>query len=166
MKIMLMALSTLLSVSFTQMSHPLAMGLILLIQTVFISLISGMLSQSFWFSYVLFLIFLGGMLILFIYVTSLASNEMFFLSMKISLSSMFVLLISTIMLSLLIMPLLQNQETILFMSTNNYLINSLTKLYNQPTGLITILLASYLFLTLIAVVKITNIFSGPLRQMN
>nr|YP_010946567.1 NADH dehydrogenase subunit 6 [Jacobsonina aliena]WGO57285.1 NADH dehydrogenase subunit 6 [Jacobsonina aliena] len=166
MKIMFMSLSTLLSIIFTQMNHPLAMGLILLIQTVMISLITGMLSQTFWFSYVLFLIFLGGMLILFIYVTSLASNEMFFLSTKIIISMIPTLIIILITLFLIKSPMMQNQEMLFFMSTNNSIINSLVKLYNQPTGIITILLATYLFLTLIAVVKITNIFKGPLRQMN
>nr|YP_010946541.1 NADH dehydrogenase subunit 6 [Episymploce torchaceus]WGO57259.1 NADH dehydrogenase subunit 6 [Episymploce torchaceus] len=166
MKIILMTMSTLLSISFTQMNHPLAMGLILLIQTVLISLISGMLSQTFWFSYILFLIFLGGMLILFIYVTSLASNEMFFLSTKIIVSSIIMFMIFIIIFSMSKLALNQNQEMMYFLTTNNSLINSLTKLYNQPTGIITILLASYLFLTLIAVVKITNIFKGPLRQMN
>jgi hypothetical protein len=59
-----------------------------------------------------------------------------------------------------------NKETIKheFMMTNetNLL---LEKLYNQPTGRITILLASYLLLTLIVIVKITNISKGPLRQI-
>jgi len=39
----------------------------------------------------------------------------------------------------------------------------LNKLYTFPINLITILLIIYLFLTLIAVVKITNVFEGPLR---
>nr|YP_010946411.1 NADH dehydrogenase subunit 6 [Haplosymploce aurantiaca]WGO57129.1 NADH dehydrogenase subunit 6 [Haplosymploce aurantiaca] len=166
MKILLMSISTILSISFTQMNHPLAMGLILLIQTMLISLISGLISQSFWFSYVLFLIFLGGMLILFIYVTSLASNEMFFLSTKILMSSLTLMLLIFLILLNMKQSIWQNQEMINFMYMNNTLLNSLTKLYNQPTGSITILLASYLFLTLIAVVKITNIFKGPLRQTN
>nr|AVN67957.1 NADH dehydrogenase subunit 6 [Parcoblatta bolliana] len=163
---MIMSLSTLLSILFTQMNHPLALGLILLIQTVMISIISGLLSQSFWFSYILFLIFLGGMLILFIYVTSLASNEMFFMSMKIIISSIFIIMFSFIILYLYKNMIIQNQEMLNFLMLNNSLYTSITKLYNQPTGIITILLASYLFLTLIAVVKITNIFKGPLRQMN
>nr|WGO58221.1 NADH dehydrogenase subunit 6 [Blattella foliolata] len=162
----LVTMSTILSIVFTQMNHPLAMGLILLIQTVMISLISGMLSQSFWFSYVLFLIFLGGMLILFIYVTSLASNEMFFLSTKVIIFSTLMMFMLIILFSMNKLSNIQNQEMINFLMLKNPLINSLTKLYNQPTGIITILLASYLFLTLIAVVKITNIFMGPLRQMN
>jgi hypothetical protein len=44
--------------------------------------------------------------------------------------------------------------------------NSLTKLYNGPTRLITLTLVLYLFLTLIAVVKITKINQGPLRKRN
>lgn len=48
-----------------------------------------------------------------------------------------------------------------FLSENNFLIN---KLYNFPTNLISIILIIYLFFTLVAIVKITNIFEGPLRQ--
>lgn len=40
---------------------------------------------------------------------------------------------------------------------------NLNKLYNFPINFITILLINYLFLTLIVIVKITNINKGPLR---
>lgn len=40
---------------------------------------------------------------------------------------------------------------------------TLNKLYNFPNNIITIIVIIYLFLTLIAIVKITNIFEGPLR---
>jgi hypothetical protein len=43
---------------------------------------------------------------------------------------------------------------------------NLNKLYIFPINLTTILLIMYLFFTLIAVVKITNIFEGPLRPKN
>nr|AVN67741.1 NADH dehydrogenase subunit 6 [Eurycotis opaca] len=155
------------SITFMQMNHPLAMGLMLLLQTIIICMMSGFLSQSFWFSYVLFLVFLGGMLILFIYVTSLASNEMFYLSMKMLLAMMLLTMMMLIFTKLDIMY--NNMEMLLHNNmylTENEMMNSLTKLYNQPTNMITIMLASYLFLTLIAVVKITNISKGPLRQMN
>nr|AVN68319.1 NADH dehydrogenase subunit 6 [Ectobiidae sp. Z140] len=164
MKLLLMFMSILLSLLFTLTNHPLSMGLILLLQTITISLLTGMISQSFWFSYILFLIFLGGMLILFMYVTSLASNEMFSLPYK--------MILFSILLSIIIMYLymnhitLYNSETMYKLSLNNNLLFSLNKLYNQPNGIITILMASYLFLTLIVVVKIINIFKGPLRQMN
>nr|AVN67474.1 NADH dehydrogenase subunit 6 [Gromphadorhina sp. B040]AVN68244.1 NADH dehydrogenase subunit 6 [Gromphadorhina sp. Pvii] len=162
---MFLTLSMVTSFVFTQMNHPLAMGLMLLIQTILIAMITGLMSHSFWFSYILFLIFLGGMLVLFIYVTSLASNEMFTLSTPLIITTM--LMTPFILILLNKSFIMKSQETLMFQSTLNSLINlPLIKLYNLPTNIITIILASYLFLTLIAVVKITNIFIGPLRQMN
>nr|YP_010297080.1 NADH dehydrogenase subunit 6 [Nemoura longicercia]UMI39128.1 NADH dehydrogenase subunit 6 [Nemoura longicercia] len=161
------------SIIFTQMTHPLAMGLMLLVQTVLISILTGLMAQSFWFSYILFLVFLGGLLVLFIYVTSLASNEMFSMSM----TTLFPVLIGT---SALFFILIIMDPTFLTSGTNNFeglnflntpfyqeeSTNSLTKLYNGPTSLITLTLVLYLFLTLIAVVKITKINQGPLRKSN
>nr|UBN08869.1 NADH dehydrogenase subunit 6 [Panesthia australis] len=165
MKLFFMIMSSLLSISFTQMNHPLAMGLILLIQTIMISMITGISTQSFWFSYILFLIFIGGMLVLFIYITSLASNEMFIMSTKL----LCLLMIITPMMTFLLktkFPNSNNQESLMFLTINNSTSLPLIKLYNYPTGMLTIMMAIYLLITLIAVVKITNIFSGPLRQMN
>nr|ASM82810.1 NADH dehydrogenase subunit 6 [Neoperla sp. FS-2017] len=156
---------------FTQINHPLAMGLTLLIQTLLVCLISGLTTQTFWFSYMLFLVFLGGLLVLFIYVTSLASNEMF--SLTPSTSFMFISLLATSFLLYLatdpvwLTPLMKNLDmmpTLPGMPAEE--IPPLMKLYNQPTNLITLMLALYLFITLIAVVHITKISFGPLRQGN
>lgn len=59
-----------------------------------------------------------------------------------------------------------NENQILNLIKSFILENSLNlnKLYNFPLNLTTILLINYLFLTLIVVVKITNIFEGPLRS--
>lgn len=155
---------------FTFIKHPLAIGLILLIQTFFICILSGFITKTFWFSYVLFLIFLGGILVLFIYVTSLASNEIFNFSLKLIIFSLinfiFIYFIFLIMDKNLIINYLINYETDELINIKRYLIENsliLNKLYNFPINLITIILIIYLFLTLIAVVKITNIFEGPLR---
>nr|QXG19638.1 NADH dehydrogenase subunit 6 [Scaptomyza elmoi] len=161
------------SIIFINMIHPLAMGLTLLIQTILICLITGMMTKTFWFSYILFLIFLGGMLVLFIYVTSLASNEMFNLSMKLTLISFFMIFIFMII-SLIIDKnsstfLLTNMEMESVSKLYSYISEnslSLNKLYNFPTNFMTILLMNYLLITLIVVVKITKMFKGPLRIMN
>nr|YP_009166089.1 NADH dehydrogenase subunit 6 [Drosophila albomicans]AKZ32067.1 NADH dehydrogenase subunit 6 [Drosophila albomicans] len=173
LQLIIYSLIFLTTIIFINMIHPLAMGLTLLIQTIFICLITGTMTKSFWFSYILFLIFLGGMLVLFIYVTSLASNEMFNLSIKLALfffSTFFIFLIisffidknSTILLFL-------NNEMNSISQLNSYFSEnsiSLNKLYNFPTNFITILLMNYLLITLIVVVKITNLKKGPLRLMN
>uniref|UniRef100_UPI0030FEC31B NADH dehydrogenase subunit 6 n=1 Tax=Neopanorpa brisi TaxID=3135612 RepID=UPI0030FEC31B len=170
----LLIMSSIISLIFTQMKHPLAMGLILLIQTLIISLTMGLISNTYWFSYILFLVFLGGMLVLFIYMTSLASNEMFSMSFKLItcfFSLLFLMMFIIIILDKnLILSSFSNFDMNNFMEsfmlkTNENSLN-LTKLYNQPTSMITLMLINYLLLTLIVIVKITNIFYGPLRQKN
>nr|URT60682.1 NADH dehydrogenase subunit 6 [Bullanga florida] len=168
MNLLLASLNTILSLNFIKIKHPLAMGLTLLIQTIIISLNCGMYTYSYWFAYILFLIMLGGMLVLFIYVTSVASNELFSFSiMSLVISMMF--LLTTIIIVVFIdksILLTNNIEMIKFNTNNLFLENelSLNKLYNNPTMNITLMMINYLLLTLIIIVKIVNINYGPLRQ--
>nr|YP_010688234.1 NADH dehydrogenase subunit 6 [Csiroleon tumidipalpus]WBR65428.1 NADH dehydrogenase subunit 6 [Csiroleon tumidipalpus] len=169
MSFILMIMNMIMSLNFIQIKHPLAMGLTLLIQTIIISLMCGLFTHSYWFAYILFLIMLGGMLVLFIYVTSLASNELFSFSMKsffISVSTFF-LLMAFVMITDSSLMITNNLEMIELSPKNNFFTENefnLIKLYNNPTMNITIMMINYLLLTLIAVVKITNINYGPLRQ--
>nr|WHN78842.1 NADH dehydrogenase subunit 6 [Chitoria ulupi] len=156
------------------LNHPFSMGLMILIQTLLMCLLSSMLINTYWFSYILFLIFLGGLLVLFIYVSSIASNELFKISIfnkSFFFIMFFMLLISFIFKNnLLWMNFSFNDEMInsfnLFLFFNNEFNTNLSKLYNEQTYLLTLMMIIYLFITLIAVVKITNIFFGPLRSLN
>nr|YP_010329938.1 NADH dehydrogenase subunit 6 [Phragmatobia fuliginosa]UNP54687.1 NADH dehydrogenase subunit 6 [Phragmatobia fuliginosa] len=155
------------------LNNPLSMGLMILLQTLNICLISGMLIKTYWFSYILFLIFLGGLLVLFIYVSSIASNELF--KPSFNLKMMFILFI---FLLIMIKLFYSNNLFWLNFSFNSDMNNlflfdlfinnenkiNLSKLYNNQTFMIMMMLIIYLFITLIAVVKITNIFYGPLRS--
>nr|YP_010419993.1 NADH dehydrogenase subunit 6 [Anopheles darlingi]ACX49708.1 NADH dehydrogenase subunit 6 [Anopheles darlingi]ACX49721.1 NADH dehydrogenase subunit 6 [Anopheles darlingi]AWB98027.1 NADH dehydrogenase subunit 6 [Anopheles darlingi]AWB98118.1 NADH dehydrogenase subunit 6 [Anopheles darlingi]AWB98274.1 NADH dehydrogenase subunit 6 [Anopheles darlingi] len=172
-KLIIMTLCLIMSFIFMQMKHPLSMGLMLLIQTFLTCLITSIYVKTFWFSYVLFLIFLGGMLILFIYVTSLSSNEMFSMSFSLSMISLMIFSFFTIIFFImdksLIEQFIMNMEMEQLSNMNNLInenILSLNKMYNFPTNLITLLLINYLFLTLLVTVKITKKFYGPLRPMN
>nr|URX53847.1 NADH dehydrogenase subunit 6 [Postelectrotermes sp. 2 AB-2022a]URX53886.1 NADH dehydrogenase subunit 6 [Kalotermitidae sp. 1 AB-2022a]URX53938.1 NADH dehydrogenase subunit 6 [Kalotermitidae sp. 1 AB-2022a] len=159
---MLMIASTMMSAMFTQMKHPMAMGMMLLMQTTTMCLISGLMHQSFWFQYILFMVFVGGMLVLFIYVASLASNEMFSLSTKMATATVALL---PMMLMMKDWTKINGKETTKYETMmEKGVITMTSKLYSQPNGMMTILMALYLFLTLIVVVKITNVSSGPLRQ--
>nr|QNE85424.1 NADH dehydrogenase subunit 6 [Tarnania fenestralis] len=157
------------SMIFSQMKHPLSMGLILLVQTMLISLLIGLMSKTFWFSYILFLVFLGGMLVMFIYVTSLSSNEMFSISNKLIIVSAILLIFMCslyLIMDMYYIDSIMNIETMKFDKINLLVEEnsiSLLKLYNYSTNLITLFLINYLFLTLVISVKITNFFYGPLR---
>nr|AST10243.1 NADH dehydrogenase subunit 6 [Italochrysa insignis] len=161
-------LSFLFSLNFIQTKHPLSMGLNLLIQTMLISLLCGFHSYSYWFSYILFLIMLGGMMVLFLYVTSLASNELFNFNMMNFILKMFIFMMtmSLLMFNDNSMWLINNNDTSNFnfiYNINNE--NNLIKLYNNPTFNLTMLMIIYLFLTLLIAVKITDMNQGPLRQL-
>nr|ARH54673.1 NADH dehydrogenase subunit 6 [Stenurella nigra] len=161
MKLLLLTLSML----FLFLNHPLSFGAILLLQTILISLITGMVNYNYWFSYILFLIMIGGMLILFIYMTSIASNEKFKFSYKL-------LMLSLMIMSLFIMTFIDlylNEMNLNLSDTinqnKNYNFNlSMNKFFNWPNNSITYLMIIYLLITLIAIVKITKIKYGPLRQ--
>nr|QAX91217.1 NADH dehydrogenase subunit 6 [Schedorhinotermes sp. 5 MW-2019] len=157
----LLTMSTATSMMFTQTKHPMAMGLILLIQTILMCLISGTMFKSFWFSYILFMIMIGGMLVLFMYMTSIASNEMFLSPNKMIIIVMMTTpLIYTMMIDPTSNKEMNNHDTI----TENEVTTVTTPMYEQMTGTLTVLLVMYMLLTLIVVVKMININWGPLRQ--
>nr|YP_009740521.1 NADH dehydrogenase subunit 6 [Apalacris nigrogeniculata]YP_010703646.1 NADH dehydrogenase subunit 6 [Xenocatantops humilis]QID03457.1 NADH dehydrogenase subunit 6 [Apalacris nigrogeniculata]WCO86780.1 NADH dehydrogenase subunit 6 [Xenocatantops humilis] len=171
MKMMILALSNMMNINFINLTHPMSMLVFIVMQTMFIGLMTGMMMESFWLSYILFMMFLGGMLVLFIYITSIASNEMFSLSFNILIFNLILwnilLIMLTIINKMMFIDVIKNTESMNF----NKLIQlsemtmSLQKLYNNPNFTITIMMMLYLFLTLMVVVKITNINKGPIRKM-
>nr|YP_010437858.1 NADH dehydrogenase subunit 6 [Ischyja marapok]UTB53990.1 NADH dehydrogenase subunit 6 [Ischyja marapok] len=172
-KIIISSLIIFISIYMLFLNNPLSLGLMILTQTLLMCLISGMLIKTYWFSYILFLTFLGGLLVLFIYVSSIASNELFKPSFKSKLNSIFFLfclflIIQMFMNNLFWMNFSYNYDMTNFINLSWFLENdnkiNLSKLYNNQTFMIMLMLIIYLFITLIAVVKITNIFYGPLRS--
>lgn len=164
----LILIISILSIIFTRITNPLAIGLTLLIQTILICGATGISSKSIWFSYILFLIFLGAMLVLFIYVASLASNEQFIFSPTWAILTPVIIILPIILVSL-IDPLIITQVVpieISFISDTEVLQSTpfnVRIIYRITTINLTIFVILYLLLTLIVVVKITAFFYGPLR---
>nr|YP_010868515.1 NADH dehydrogenase subunit 6 [Apatetica glabra]WGU20048.1 NADH dehydrogenase subunit 6 [Apatetica glabra] len=159
MLLLLLSLLLTLSILFLFLNHPMSMGITLLMQTIMIALITGFINYNYWFSYILFLIMVGGMLVLFIYMTSIASNEKFKFSNKIF------MLIPLSMISYLSVYFIIDQMMLNISNKNEiFFIQSLSKFINFPSNILLFLMIIYLFITLIAVVKITDMKIGPLRQ--
>nr|YP_009116479.1 NADH dehydrogenase subunit 6 [Cherax bicarinatus]AJD80507.1 NADH dehydrogenase subunit 6 [Cherax bicarinatus] len=155
------------AILFSTLTHPLSMGLTLLTQTILICVLSGLSMPSFWFSYILFLIFLGGMLILFIYVSSLASNEAFKIHLKSSLLVIFSIPFSSILIFsdplYLTSKFFSSPLFLALESKTNLTSLSTSPIYSLPSFPLTTLVILYLLLTLIVIVNIINIASSPLR---
>nr|BAL14645.1 NADH dehydrogenase subunit 6 [Nipponoluciola cruciata] len=159
MMIMLLMMTT--TMMFMFISHPLTMGMTLLIQTLLIAMWIGLLSMNFWYSYILFIIMVGGMLILFIYMTSVASNEKFKFKIMPLMTTMMLLMTSTIMFKNKMFPLM-NSDTLTIKSKLMFTV-SLNKFLMYPM-MMSLTIIIYLLIALIAVSKITNIKKGPLRK--
>lgn len=107
------------------------------------------------------------MLVLFIYVTSLASNEIFKPSIITSVMFMIFVFIGTLF--NLLDPILIPQPLLLkaptYINTELYSTDLclISTIYNPTTINLTIFIVFYLLLTLVVVVKITDTFFGPLR---
>nr|UGS80448.1 NADH dehydrogenase subunit 6 [Lachesilla sp. LaspGHN] len=150
--------------------NPLAMGLILILQTIFLSLFLITFMKSAWFIYMFILIFIGGMLILFIYVTSIFPNEKFNFN-QLKMIFFFILFsVLTVMLILYLTLLNFNFSFLecytIYPSMENANLISTKKFFSSETNLLIIFLVNYLFFCMIVVIKITNFHEGPLRKMN
>nr|YP_009648741.1 NADH dehydrogenase subunit 6 [Panstrongylus rufotuberculatus]QDB64204.1 NADH dehydrogenase subunit 6 [Panstrongylus rufotuberculatus] len=153
------------SITFLLTKHPLSMGLTLIIQTILVAMMTGLMINMFWFSYILVISMLSGMLVLFIYMASVASNEKFHTSWSMLLYIL-PLTISSVIL-FLIVDQLESSSMWSTMKKNTLgaeQLMSLNKLFNLNNMSITMLLVSYLLLTMIAVSYVANIYEGPLRM--
>nr|YP_010586222.1 NADH dehydrogenase subunit 6 [Gumaga orientalis]UZZ43984.1 NADH dehydrogenase subunit 6 [Gumaga orientalis] len=156
-----------------QIYQPLTMVMNLILISLLICMMLGTMNKSFWFSFIMFLIFIGGLLILFIYISSLNSNKFYQFNFKKMLFMM--IMIMLMMLTIMIMKNYHMQifDNIEINKFNSYFWmlnyeyennNELNKLYNKNSMMISVMLMNYLLFVLIVCVKITNFYYGPLRK--
>nr|AYR05199.1 NADH dehydrogenase subunit 6 [Coleoptera sp. ACP-2013] len=166
LNLLMTSLMTSLTIMF--ITHPLSMGGLILMQTILISITISNLSTTTWFSYILFLVMIGGLMILFIYMTSIASNEKFKLKLNLMLTFPSLIMLTSFMpmkTSLFFSLLLKNSE---FFNNNLNLptTTTLTKFMIWPSSTLLLFIILYLLITMIAIVKITKNPLGPLRPKN
>nr|YP_010586001.1 NADH dehydrogenase subunit 6 [Agapetus zniachtl]UZZ43737.1 NADH dehydrogenase subunit 6 [Agapetus zniachtl] len=165
----LILINMLLNSSMMFMKHPLSLGLLLLIQSLLIAIMSGMIAFNYWFSYILFLIFLGGLLILFIYITTLIPNMIFKYNLNYFLVNSIIFILMFIFLLKFKYYFFFNSEMMTF-KMFSYMENIKNlfffKLFNNHSFKLTLMLIIYLLITLIVMLNINKPTQGPLRKMN
>nr|YP_008992970.1 NADH dehydrogenase subunit 6 [Leptobelus gazella]AEE89608.1 NADH dehydrogenase subunit 6 [Leptobelus gazella] len=157
MKTIMMKLMMIMSIMSLMMKSPMSMSTTLLIQTLWSIMLMNTINNYSWIPMITFLTMIGGLLIIFMYMSSITSNEKFKLNTKL-----------LMVLTLMMMPMeelmsnYQNQEEQNLETKLNTMM-SLTKMYNKSM-MMTMLMILYLMLTMITVNKIIKMFEGPLRS--
>lgn len=141
--------------------HPVIIIVLIISQTIILCITVWFFIKTRWFSYILFLIFLGGLIVLFIYITSLASNELIRLKIITLPNSIFIpiILVFFIIINVDFQEFKESGTRFLITKTFNFLYR-----WNNCILLTTSIL--YLFLTLVIVVKISNKFEAPLKTLS
>nr|YP_009468963.1 NADH dehydrogenase subunit 6 [Peregrinus maidis]AVC55504.1 NADH dehydrogenase subunit 6 [Peregrinus maidis] len=145
------------------LKHPISLGSILILQSLLTTLMNLLLTKNSWYPMILFITFSSGVMIMFMYMSSISSNEKFSVSYK-----MMLIMILTCYFVIMI-----NQDS-LFILMNNWMEDKMTLQENEEKKSIlkmllnnkiylTILMTLMIMLMLITVSNLTNSFEGPLK---
>jgi len=160
-----MSIRTLLVFLFPLANHPLLIGLVILSLTVIIAVALGIIRISSWLSYILVMVLLGGLLVIFVYISLLAPNETQISSSftKTIIKRLTFIWIITITSSSIHIWTSKNISFINSISFDRESIEWIYLFYSSDLAIMTIFLVIYLFLTLIVVVFIRKTDSASLR---
>nr|ATC73030.1 NADH dehydrogenase subunit 6 [Osbornellus sp. EMHAU-2015-Zz052506] len=159
MKMILIKFMIIISSSIIMMKTPMSLGIMLLMQTFLSTFMLAKMFSSSWIAFIMFLMLIGGLLILFMYMSSIASNEKFKTNFKLySIWMMIMLPCEELMMNSVIN---ENQNSMTWAETI-----SMSKIFNKKGMIITLLMFCYLLLTMIVMIKIIKIYKGPLRAIN
>nr|AYU74290.1 NADH dehydrogenase subunit 6 [Glomeridesmus sp. ITV8918]QCF39648.1 NADH dehydrogenase subunit 6 [Glomeridesmus spelaeus]QCF39661.1 NADH dehydrogenase subunit 6 [Glomeridesmus spelaeus] len=151
---MIMFIMISISMIFLQLTHPMEMSILLIIMTLTISINSLSFSMTAWFSYILFLIYMGGVMVMFMYMSSLTPNKLPFTIKKIASIMIFSLLFITF----------YNYK--IFKSMNFKSSMSIMKSFTFLSMNMTMIIITTLMITMISIIMITQNKKTPLRPIS
>jgi len=140
--------------------NPVTFLFLILINTLLICIIMWWTIKVSWISFILFLIFLGGLIVIFIYITSLASIDRTYFMRLIRWKNLITLVV-IFMRIILLNP--THSETIFNIIKLNNIINPI---FSSSIIRLTALTIAYLLFTLIVVVRIINKFNAPIKTFH
>nr|YP_009512898.1 NADH dehydrogenase subunit 6 [Zele chlorophthalmus]AXK15290.1 NADH dehydrogenase subunit 6 [Zele chlorophthalmus] len=155
--------------SYTHKFHPMSMMMLLMSFSLILVLKLNYLNSTYWYSYILFLLMIGGVMILFLYLTSISNNELFIVNLKYY--SNFFLKIWVMFFLIYILKLNLSYFNDNSLMLDNYPIHSIYKIeFTFLKNLfmnfyITIYMLFYLFIMMVSTVLICSKNCIPLRQM-
>nr|YP_010157587.1 NADH dehydrogenase subunit 6 [Fieberiella septentrionalis]QRG29281.1 NADH dehydrogenase subunit 6 [Fieberiella septentrionalis] len=157
MKFLILKMMMTMSTMIIKIVNPMTMGVMLLIYTMLSTILLSKIMLTSWMAMIMFLIMIGGLLIIFMYMSSIAANQKFNYQVTM-----------TILCLMMIMPMEEmiNEIQINEEQKTNLMVESYItlKLYNKKTWMLSTLLFIYMLICMISITKIVKIHMGPLRS--
>ena len=147
---LLFFLTLLITSTIIILTNPISIGLSILFLALVITVSTSSFSSS-WLAFLIFLIYISGILVLFAYFVSLTPNQQ-------PNTNIIIYIISPLSSLLFIFILINCKHPINFVSNWD-----ISEIYNTANRLILIIIALTLLLTIIIVVKLSTLTKGPLR---
>nr|YP_010535529.1 NADH dehydrogenase subunit 6 [Ornithodoros erraticus]UYB78285.1 NADH dehydrogenase subunit 6 [Ornithodoros erraticus]UYB78298.1 NADH dehydrogenase subunit 6 [Ornithodoros erraticus] len=143
-----MKLLLILATLFLSSLHPISMLMIMISTTIYLTLMIYMVMKHSWLSLIITLLMLGGLLVIFLYITSLTPNKKFILSKK-------------MFFALMPLSLLINFNNSFYTNFSNLTTLSIFDIDKTP---MLFLMLIYLLLTLLVIMKMINSMLSPLKS--
>lgn len=148
--------------------HPIYIIILIITYNIITCILLSKHSYRYIFSIIFFLIIIRGLLIIFLYFTSLISNEQtkfkfnLFITIRIFINFILIIILNKSFNYIWYYSIEINK----LYNINTPLFHNIFKIYNYPFNNITLLCILYLLTTLIIIIKICTIKSSSLRKLN
>nr|YP_010710168.1 NADH dehydrogenase subunit 6 [Lipaphis pseudobrassicae]WCS41468.1 NADH dehydrogenase subunit 6 [Lipaphis pseudobrassicae] len=157
----IMLTNLIMAITLTMMKSPISSNLIILLQTMTLTMMINLINKTSWISFMIFILYIGGLMIIFLYISSIAFNE---LNINKNFKNILLkLILITLMLIYLKMSLnLDNMmyENKFMFEDNYYFLN----MFMLPNNLMIYMIMFILFFMLILIIWMLKINKGPIRQ--
>nr|ACY09474.1 NADH dehydrogenase subunit 6 [Aphidius gifuensis] len=153
--------------------HPLIFSLMLTFYIILMSLVMNLINSNYWYSYILFLIMIGGLMILFMYFTSIASDNL--MNFNLNFIKYFFLKFILLMIFFFYNYIIKIKKylwdyflEIFSIMNKNFNLMDLTakNLYMDFSMDLNMFMIIYLFMTMISCVLLCMKIMLPFRQLN
>ncbi|YP_002323940.1 NADH dehydrogenase subunit 6 (mitochondrion) [Acyrthosiphon pisum] len=159
----IMLTNLIMAIILTMMKSPISSNLIILIQTMTLTMMINLINKTAWISFMIFILYIGGLMIIFLYISSIAFNE---LNINKNYKNMiYKIIFMSLMLYYFKMYFNMenmNYENKFLFEDNFYLLN----MFMMPNNILIYMIMFILFFMLILIIWMLKINKGPIRQKN
>nr|AKM70050.1 NADH dehydrogenase subunit 6 [Eucallipterus tiliae] len=154
-------LNILLSITLINMKSPLSSNLIILLQSILLTMMINLIMKTSWISFMLFILYISGLMIIFLYISSIAFNELNInKNYMTSLTKMLLISLLFFMIKLMLPLEMFKYENNFNYEDNYYIMNMM----NMPNNLMIYFIMLILFFMLILIIWLLKNNKGPMRQ--